>query len=340
MPTQKELAKLAGVSAGTVSNVISGSKRVSEKARKKVLDAIQKLDYHPNLIARSLKTNRTNTLGIIIPEITVPFFPQLIRGAEFAARDRGCFLIVLDSDADPALEIKLISLLRSQRVDGILLVTAAGKWPGRETPITVSSRPPLVCLDRIPDGLDVDSVSVDGRVAAEMGVSHLLSLGHREIGLITGPLNLKHERERLAGYRQALRKAGIKVRESWIWASSFDRAEIDGACRSRLLQVANRPTALFTTNGVVALGALGSIYGIGLSVPNDIAFATIDEISPADLFQPAITAIVQPTFDLGYRAVELVLERISKGEELGPRQTIHLPASLVVRASSGVSRRR
>lgn len=112
VPTQKELAKLAGVSAGTVSNVITGNKRVSDEVRQKVLDAVRTLDYRPNLIARSLKTNRTNTLGIVIPEITVPFFPNLIRGAEFAARERGCFLILLDSDADEELELQLISLRR------------------------------------------------------------------------------------------------------------------------------------------------------------------------------------------------------------------------------------
>ena len=113
------------MSAGTVSNVISGTARVSEAARQKVLEAIRALDYRPNLIARSLKTNRTNTLGIVIPEITVPFFPKLIRGAAFAARERGYFLIVVDSDASEVLELELISLLRSQRVDGILLVSAA-----------------------------------------------------------------------------------------------------------------------------------------------------------------------------------------------------------------------
>jgi DNA-binding LacI/PurR family transcriptional regulator len=339
MPTQKELAKLAGVSAGTVSNVISGTKRVSEKARKKVLEAIRTLDYHPNLIARSLKTNRTNTLGIVIPEITVPFFPKLIRGAEFAARERGYFLIVVDSDADEALELELISLLRSQRVDGILLVSAAGQWHEDGKPTTVNSRPPIVCLDRMPQGLEVDSVGVDGRAAAEMGVSHLLSMGHTEIAIITGPLSLKHEQERLSGYREALQAKGIKVESSLIWASTFDGDEIEKACRNGLLRPARKPSAIFTTNGVVALEALRSIYAAGLSTPDDIAFATLDEIAAADFFQPAITTVVQPTFDMGCRAVEVLLDRIAHGEPMGKRKMVYLPSTLVVRASSSIPRR-
>lgn len=337
MPNQKELAKLAGVSAGTVSNVISGSKPVSDLVRKKVLDAIKQLDYRPNLIARSLKTNRTNTLGIVIPELTVPFFPKLIRGAECAARERGYFLIVLDSDGNESLELELISLLRSQRVDGILLVTAAGKW--RAAGDTSAIGPPMVCLDRIPEGLEVDSVCVDGAAAAEMGVAHLLSMGHKDIAVITGPLNLKHEQDRLAGYRKALRARGVKARDSLIWASTFDGREIETACQNGLLRAPARATALFTTNGVVALEALRSIYSSGMSTPDDIAFATIDEIAAAEFFQPAITTVVQPTFEMGYRAVEILLERIAPGTKTKRPRTILLPSKLVVRTSSKLARR-
>jgi DNA-binding LacI/PurR family transcriptional regulator len=334
MPNQKELAKLAGVSAGTVSNVISGSKPVSEQARTKVLDAIRKLDYHPNLIARSLKINRTNTLGIVIPDLTVPFFPKLIRGAECAARERGYFLIVLDSGGNEVLELELLSLLQAQRVDGILLVTAAGKWLGPRAKAAFGT--PIVCVDRFPEGLKADSVRVDGRVAAEMCVSHLLSLGHREIAVITGPLTLKHEQERLAGYLQALHLRSIKPHKSLLWATTFDGKEIEAACQNGVLRSSRRATALFTTNGAIALDALRSIYALGMSTPNDIGFATIDEIAGADFFQPAITAVVQPAFEMGYRAVELLLERAKQGSVTNRRRTIHLPAKLVARASSAL----
>src|SRR5450756_258689 len=146
-PTQKELAKLAGVSSGTVSNVISGSTGVSERSRQKVLDAIRELNYHPNLIARSLKTNKTNTLGIVIPDITMPFFPKIIRGAEAAARERGYFLIVLDSESSQSRETDMIALLRAQRVEGILLVAAGGEKFSAQSALSLTSGFPVVCLD-------------------------------------------------------------------------------------------------------------------------------------------------------------------------------------------------
>src|ERR1700761_6295022 len=194
-PTQKELAKLAGVSAGTVSNVISGSANVSERSRRKVLKAIKILNYEPNLIARSLKTNRTRTLGIVIPDITIPFFPKIIRGVECAARKRGYFLIVLDSEGSLEREADMLALLHAQRVEGVLLVTASGEefTPERWESITASA--PVVCVDRLPVGLDVDSVCVDDCGAAEMAISHLLGLGHTEIATITGPLTLWNEQE-------------------------------------------------------------------------------------------------------------------------------------------------
>src|SRR5882757_2954252 len=196
-PTQKELAKLAGVSSGPVSNVISGSTKVSERTKQKVLEAIRVLNYQPNLIARSLRTNRTRTLGIVIPDITIPFFPKIIRGAECAARERGYFLIVLDSEGSPDRESDMIALLRAQRVEGMLLVTASGQELTPERWNAFTSSFPVVCLDRLPVDLNVDSVCVDDTGAAEMAISHLVGLGHTQIAVITGPLTLRNEQERL-----------------------------------------------------------------------------------------------------------------------------------------------
>lgn len=334
--TQKELAKLAGVSSGTVSNVISGSPRVGDEVRKKVQDAIRALNYQPNLIARSLKTNRTNTLGIVIPDITMSFFPQLVRGAEAAARDHGNFLIVLDSEGQPSREVEMLTLLRWQRVDGILLAAATGQRWTEDGAAQIASGPPVVCVDRLSDGLDTDSVCVDDLHAAEMGVSHLLAMGHRKIAIITGPQTLRNEKERLRGYRQALRNGGIPVNDSLIWRGSFDAGEIARACQKGLLNSAEKPSALFTTNGTTAIGALRSIYSSGLSTPRDIAFATIDEITTEEFLEPRITSIVQPVSDIGHRAVEVLFDRIAGGSSAGTRVKIRLPAKLVVRESSSV----
>jgi DNA-binding LacI/PurR family transcriptional regulator len=335
-PNQKQLARLAGVSAGTVSNVISGSAKVSERSRQKVLEAIRILNYRPNLIARSLKTNRTHTLGIVVPDITIPFFPKIIRSAECAARERGYFLIVLDSEGSPQREAEMMALLQAQRVEGILLVTASGKESSSERFAELISHSPVVCLDRLPMDLDVDSVCVDDRGAAEMAVAHLIEMGHAQIACITGPLILQNEQERLRGYRQALRKAGIPYERSLVWSSSFDQQHVARVCQNGLLQAATRPSALFATNGVTGLAALRSLYAIGLSTPNDFSFVTFDEVASEDFFRPGVTFVAQPTFDMGYQAVEVLLRRIANGKEKGPREKVRLPATLNVRESSSV----
>jgi DNA-binding LacI/PurR family transcriptional regulator len=333
-PNQKELAKLAGVSAGTVSNVISGSTKVSERSRQKVLEAIRVLNYQPNLIARSLKTNRTHTLGIVVPDITIPFFPKVIRGAECAARERGYFLIVLDSEGNPQREADMIALLQAQRVEGVLLVTAGGQEISVERFAALLSHSPVVCLDRLPVDFDVDSVCVDDSGGAEMAVEHLLEMGHTQIACITGPLTLQNEQERLRGYRTALKKANVPLQRSLIWNGGFEQQQVAKACQEGMQQADERPSALFATNGVTGLAALRSLYSLGLSTPKDFSFVTFDEVTAEEFFRPGVTSVVQPTFDMGYRAVEVLLRRIEKSEPQGPREKVRLPAVLRIRDSS------
>jgi DNA-binding LacI/PurR family transcriptional regulator len=227
--------------------------------------------------------------------------------------------MVLDSESNHDREIDMINLLHAQRVEGILLITAGGhKW-SLETASGIMAGSPLVCVDRLPDGLDVDSVCVDDRSAAEIGVSHLIAMGHRQIAIVTGPLSLKNERARLQGYRQALR---------------FSHEGVARVCQQGLLTPSGRPSALFATNGVTGLEAVRSIYESGLSIPKDISFVTLDDFTVQDFFQPSITSVIQPAFDMGYRAVEVLLDRIGKGKDDSLRQKIRLPATLVVRNST------
>lgn len=334
-PTQKELAKLAGVSAGTVSNVVNGVPGVSDTARQRVLAAIRELKYQPNLIARSLRTNRTHTLGIVVPDITVPFYPRIIRGAELAAREAGYFLMVLDSENDQEREAAMLELLRSQRSEGTLLVAAGGHGWTKDQAATITAQAPLVCLDRLPEGLAVDSVCVDDARAAAMAVSHLVERGHRDIAIITGPVTLRNEQARLRGYRTAMQHHGLTVRERHVWQADFSQAEIARVCQEGLLGSRDRPSAIFATNGVTGLGMLKSLYALGLETPRDVAVVCFDELSSEDFFRPGITTVVQPAADIGARAVHVLLRRIrGKGEPAGPLETVRLPATLVVRESS------
>lgn len=337
MSTIKQVADLAGVSIGTVSHVISGAVPVSQPLRTRVQDAIRLLDYHPNHIARSLKTSKTCTLGIIIPDMTIPFFPKVIRGAETAAQKFGYSVIAIDSNDDAHRQREVVSLLRSQRVEGILLVVASGEGSLAQLPKLVDSGLPVVCLDRLPGGVEVDSVCVEDCVSAEMGVAHLIQNGHTKIAIITGELTLKNEQERLRGYRQAFEKAGVQIEPSLIWEASIHQEHAFEICRANLRSAAKRPTALFATNGVIGMGALRAMLECGLHTPDDLAFVTFDELTAEDLFRPHITSIVQPAYDIGYRATEILMQRIAEGpvgSRTGPRVEIRLPATLKVRESS------
>jgi DNA-binding LacI/PurR family transcriptional regulator len=339
VPTIKQVADLAGVAVGTVSHVITGSVPVSEPLRLKVQAAIRQLDYHPNHVARSLKTSKTRTLGIIVPDMTIPYFPKVIRGAESAARKRNYSLIAVNSDDSATRQRELLSLLRSQRVEGILLVMAAAPTPMTQISGIVGAGIGLVCLDRIPDRFPVDSVSVEDVSAAEMGVDHLIAVGHHRIATVTGPLSLKNERQRLLGYEQALRRAGLTVDNELIWSGNLRPEDVEAICRERLGAPGRRPDAIFATNGPTGLGVLRALRGCGLRTPDDIAFATFDELTVDDLFLPAITTVVQPAYDIGFRAAEILLQRIEERSTGDEAITIRLPASLKIRDSSGLPSR-
>jgi DNA-binding LacI/PurR family transcriptional regulator len=332
MSTIKAVADLAGVSVGTVSHVITGSVPVSDPLRNKVLAAIRELDYHPNHVARSLKTNRTRTLGIIVPDLTVSFFPQVIRGAETAARDRGYTLIAVNSDDDGDRQKELLSILRSQRTEGILLAVAAAPAPLAQITRMMQAGIPVVCVDRIPDRLVADSVSVEDTSAAEMAIEHLIDMGYRRIALATGPLALKNERRRLLGYRKALERAGIAFDKHLVWAGTLRPEDVAALCREKLQTT--EPDAVFATNAPTGLGVLRAFNQLRLRTPEDLGFVTFDELTVDDLFSPAVTAVVQPAFEIGFRAAEILLERIQhRGEPIEPA-SVRLPASLKVRETS------
>jgi DNA-binding LacI/PurR family transcriptional regulator len=167
-----------------------------------------------------------------------------------------------------------------------------------------------------------------------MAVTHLIERGHRRIAIITGPPTLKNEQERLRGYHQALQKAGLPIEDSLIWRASFDHAEVESLTRSGLADPQDRPTALFATNGVTGIAAVKSIYAMGMATPRDIAIITFDELTSEDFFRPAISSVVQPAFEIGSRAVEVLLGRIRAAEAHPAVEKIRLPATLIVRESS------
>jgi len=333
LPTIKEVADLAGVSVGTVSHVVSGSVPVSEPLRLRVEAAIRQLDYHPNHVARSLKTSRTRTFGIIVPDMTISFYPLVIRGAETAAWRQGYSLIAVNSTDSAERQKELLTLFRSQRVEGILLVVAAEPVPMMQISRLIDAAIPVVCLDRIPENLPVDSVSVEDTSAAEMGTDHLIEMGYRRIAIVTGPVSLTNEKRRLHGYQHSLRRAGLPLDEELLWHSNVRPEDVAALCRQKLGSV--NVDALFCTNGPTALGCLRALRDCKIETPGDVGFLTFDELTVDDLFKPSITTIVQPAYEIGFQAAEILFDRIqNKGEAASDPRTLRLPASLKIREST------
>ena len=220
MPTIVEVAKRAGVSIATVSNVIRGTRRVSSKLEERVRTAIRELDYYPNEIARSLKVKQTRMLGLVLPDITNPFFPEIIRGAEDTAFERGYFLVTANTDEQSGRERRIVAALRSYRVDGILLASTPGKDTSHITS-TMQAGVSVVCLDRYVPGIPMDAVLLDNVRGGRECVRHLIQSGHRRIAIITGSLELQTARERLRGYEEALKEADIKTDRKLIFEGRF-----------------------------------------------------------------------------------------------------------------------
>ena len=336
MSTIVEVAKRARVSTATVSNVIRGTRKVSEERTARVQAAIHDLNYSPNEIARSLKVKQTRMLTMVLPDITNPFFPEIIRGAEDAAFARGYFLLTANTDEQPGRERRIIAALRSYRIDGILLATAQGSL-GHDTSHIASlvrAGVSVVCLDRAVPDVPTDAVLLDNVGGARECVRHLIKQGHRRIGIITGTLHLQTGYERLEGYRLALEDAGMAIEKRLIAEGDF-RFESGRRRALALLKHSARPSALFVCNGVMAQGALQAFDECKLRCPGDVALATFDDISLDHSFHPHITAVVQPSYEMGSRAAGMLMDRV-EGRLGKGWSVVRVAPKLVLRASSSL----
>jgi LacI family transcriptional regulator len=335
MVTIKQVAQKAQVSVGTVSNVLSGSSAVGAALRARVERAIRELNYHPDHIARSLKSRRTKTIAAVISDITNPFFPLVARGAEDAASKRDYLLTVFNTDDQFERERQIFSVLRTRRVDGVLVVVSPDSERGTHLADTIAAGVPVVCLDRAPAHLAADSVVVDNVKGARMCVHHLIAMGHERIGVITGPPALQTARDRLKGYRVALREAGIPFDSLLVREGDF---RFDGGYRMTkdLFLGAIQPSALFVLNGTMGMGALKAIQELALRCPEDVALAVFDDVPGADVFQPRLTVVSQPAYQIGYRAAELLIQRINGDVPSEKPIAVVLEPELRIRQSTSV----
>lgn len=330
-PTVKEVARLAGVSTATVSRVLSNSGGVRGELIRKVRNAARKLGYQPNLAARNLRVRSTRTLGMVFPDIENPFYARIIGGAEEVLQNAGYSLLLANYGEDPEREQTQLTTLRAERVAGILF--AASCKPSVDYQSCLDAGIALVAVSRIPDGLNVDLVTVSNQEGARQAVEHLIRLGHRRIGFVDGPVSLSTTRERKAGYGQALRKQGLPVSSDLIVCADFSHHAGGYEAVSKLLQAPKRPTAILVVSNNMALGVLQALQDRGIDVPTEMAVVGFGDTPSAALLRSPLTVVAQPAREIGATSARLLLERLQDPNR--PRRSIVLDTELVVRESCG-----
>ncbi|HZR56153.1 MAG TPA: LacI family DNA-binding transcriptional regulator [Terriglobales bacterium] len=331
----KHIAKRAGVSLGTVSNVINNTTPVKENLRRKVAEAIQELQYHPSRLAQGFRRNQTTILGMIIPDITNPFFPAVVRGVEDVAYQHSYRLMLCNADNDPSKEIEYLKELRSYRMAGLILIPSIMSEINALTDLEVDDVP-VVCIDRRPTKWKGDSVTVNNAKGTEEATCYLLEMGHRSIAIITGPLNLASAIGRLDGFRTAMRSHEVIVNPEYIQEGRFDRAS--GYEKMKvLLSRRSLPTAVIAGNDLIALGALAAIREAGLNCPDDISIIGFDDLEISEFTNPPLTTVAQPGYQMGAKGVGLLLQRL-KSSDPKPENVILMP-ELKVRHSASPPKR-
>lgn len=327
MITIRDVAQHAQVSVTTVSHVINGTRFVSAEAMARVRAAIAALNYVPSAVARSLKSSRTHTVGMMIPNNSNPYFAEIIRGIEDACFAAGFNVILCNSDDDPHKQATYVRVLSEKQVDGLIVLSSGGDPELLDTLRGASM--PQVLVDREIDDLAADLVEVDHAGGARLAVAHLIGLGHARIACIAGPLALSPARQRVQGWRSALQAAGLWHSDALVADGAFTAEGGHAAMRALL---AHRPSAVFASNDLMAIGAICAAADAGLRVPQDLSVVGFDDIALAAYSNPPLTTIAQPKQQTGELAARLLLQRIAQPQR--PLQREILPPALVLRRSA------
>lgn len=321
MATIHDVARKAGVSIYTVSAVLNQSARVSPELTRRVLRAARQLDYTISFLARGLQTRRTLTVGMLIPDIGNPWFAKVVRGVEDVCREHGYSLLLGNTHDQAELQQRCLTLFRSHRVDGLLAFLA----PGAEEQFVplLKKGPPVVFVGRRPRRLAADSVTANNRLGTRLAVEHLVGRGHRRIAIISGPLCLTTGRDRVTGWREALKRASLPARREYVREADWT-AESARRHTLELLDLPEPPTAIFAANFLMMTGALAGLRERGLRVPDQIELMSSDDSEWLDVFEPRISVVLQPSREMGEAAARLLIERIEKPKQ-PPRRVVLKP---------------
>jgi LacI family transcriptional regulator len=339
-PTLADLAREAGVSRSTASRAVAGRGYVAGPVRERISAAAERIGYIPDAVARSLRERASRSIGVLISDLRNPFYAEVASAAEQRLRSRGYHILVANSDGDPDEELVAARLLGSSRVPGAIVAPVAAEAARRLLALGVA----VVEVDRQMTGGACDAVLLENEVGAWEAVHHLTQLGHRRIGLLLGETRWTTGVERLAGYRRALREAGIAFDGRAVHPTSFHQYHPSGSSRpeaaqatSELLDRCPDLTAIFATNNVLAEGAVAEAQRRRLRLPRDLSIVAFDDEPWMTIVQPGITAVAQPTADIGRAAADLLLERLATTHRTEP-VVVRLPPELVVRGSTGPPR--
>jgi LacI family transcriptional regulator len=331
--TIRDVAKEAGVSPMTVSRVINDSAAVSPDARRRVEASIERLGYVPNRLARGLIQRKTGALSLIVPDVANPFFTLVLRGVEEVAWRAGYHVILCDTQGDLERERGYLEDMLAFRVEGVL-VAAVGDRSRAHLRLLKRNNVPFVLIDRSINGFEADLVQGDSVAGARRLVEHLLALGHARIAMVTESDEVSTARDRQRGYRDALERSGIAFDPRLVAESSAIDPSVARDSTLRLLDLPDRPTAIFAVNNIAVVGVVEAARQRGLTIPEDLALVCFDDIEHVSRLHPFLTVMAQPAETYGTIATQLLLDRLHG--RVGPRRRIVvLPPDFIVRRSSG-----
>ena len=328
----KTLAGTLNLSSTTVSRVLNGlgdRYRIAPATQDRVRAAARRAGFAPNPIGRSLRLGTTETLGLIIPDISNPFFATLARHIERAARAEGYWVLLADSQESTEIEAEIFSAMKVRQVDGLIVAPVSGQ--GTSGQPCAQWTKPLVVTDRAPEGLHGLSVVVDNREAARQGVLYMVARGHRAIACLHGDSNSYADHERVQGYRTAMRESGLRVEKSWITGGQYS-IESGSQGTDHLIASPTRPTAILALGNLLALGALNTLRENRLKVPEDVSLISFDELPWAASMAPPLTTIAQPVEDMGRMALGLLLQALRSKDRI-LHQRLTLKVSIIERKS-------
>jgi len=331
MTSVKRVCELASVSTATVSRTLKNPELVTQKTRDKVFKAIEEAGYRPNMLASSVKTGKSNTLVVLVPNLSNPFFLRIIQGIEQAAKERGYSVLLGDTQGEKARENEYASMVLSNRADGLIHLDHSFPFADKDADLAQSIPMVSVC-ERIQGDNQYPVVELDNYAACRALANHLVSYGHQHFGIIAGQIESRIYTDRLRGIQSGLEEEGIQLSDEMIVGGAYTMEAGEQGARA-LLKTANPPTAIFCFNDDIAIGAMHEIKRHGLRIPEDISVVGFDNIKVSAYMDPPLTTIDQPAHDMGRKATEVILQVIS-GQPLERSRTI-FPYRLLERASSG-----